>query len=347
MSKLMNRSLKKFIIYAAVVLACSIPVYYFFLSELWQYELNEHEIILTEQAGREDSFLIIGTVTLLTILFFSLLIGGLVLLNRNISRQLWQPFYDSLAKIKNFDLNGQHAVHFEKTDITEFAELNLQLDKLISRSISAYNQQKEFADNASHELQTPLAIIQSKLDLLLQNKSVTDEQYVLIEDAYRALMRVGRINKNLLLLARIDNSQYMDEQLVNLSELLETSVAAFSQFAEAKQLILESCIAKNVEVKGNRDLVEILVNNCLNNAIRHSAPNNTIGINLSEKILVFSNQGNESLVQEQLFKRFGVASSKSPGTGLGLALVKQIAGRYNWRVDYAFSNKRHVFSLYI
>lgn len=347
MSKLLNHSLKKFIIYAGVVLACSIPVYYFFLSELWQYEMAEHDIILTEKAGREDSFLIIGTVTVLTVLFFGLLLGGLVLLNRRISRKLWQPFYDSLTKIKDFDLNRQKAVSFEETDITEFAELNKHLHKLISSTVSAYNQQKEFADNASHELQTPLAIIQSKLDLLLQSKSLTDEQYNIIEDAYKALTRVGRINKNLLLLTRIDNSQYMDKELLDLSELTERSIVAFGQFAEAKQLILKSRILKNTKVQGNRELVEILVNNLLNNAIRHSAPNTTIYITLSEKELVFANQGSESLSQEQLFKRFGVASSKTPGTGLGLALVKQISDRYNWRVSYAFADSHHTFSLHL
>lgn len=347
MSKLLNHSLKKFIIYAGVVLACSIPVYYFFLSELWQYELAEHDIILTEKAGREDSFLIIGTVTVLTVLFFSLLLGGLVLLNRRISRKLWHPFYDSLAKIRDFDLNRQKAVFFEEADIIEFAELNKHLQKLISSTVAAYNQQKEFADNASHELQTPLAIVQSKLDLLMQSKSLTDEQYNIIEDAHKALTRVGRINKNLLLLTRIDNNQYMDREPLDLSDLIEISITASEQFAEAKQLILKPCIYRNIEVQGNRELVEILVNNLLNNAIRHSIPNSVIYITLSEKELVFANQGTESLKQDQLFKRFGIASSKTPGTGLGLALVKQISDRYNWRVSYAFANCHHIFSLHL
>src|SRR5690349_15813406 len=150
MSKLLNRSLKKFMIYAAVVLACSIPVYYVAISRLWQYELDEHNIMLTPEAGREDSFLIIGAVTLLTVLFFILLLGGFILLNRSISKQLWQPFYSSLTRIRNFDLNKQRAIAFEPTSIAEFAELNQSLDRLIAGNIAAYTQQKEFADNASH-----------------------------------------------------------------------------------------------------------------------------------------------------------------------------------------------------
>lgn len=150
MNKLFNLSLKKIMIYAGIVLICSIPVYYIAISRLWQYELDEHNIILTPEAGREDSFLIIGAVTLLTVLFFVLLLGGFILLNRSISRHLWQPFYQSLAQIKSFDLGQQKEITFDKTNIAEFAELNESLHKLIAGNISAYKQQKEFAENASH-----------------------------------------------------------------------------------------------------------------------------------------------------------------------------------------------------
>lgn len=345
MSKLLNRSLKRFVIYAGIVLACSIPVYYIIISQLWQYEMAEHNIILTEKAGREDSFLIIGTVTALTVLFFVFLLAGLVLLNRGISRKLWQPFYDSLARIKNFDLNKQQPVHFEDTDIAEFAELNGHLYKLITGSISAYNQQREFADNASHELQTPLAIVQSKLDLLLQSQSLTDEQYHIIEDAHKALTRVGRINKNLLLLTRIDNSQYMEEERLDLSFVLGKIIGLFNQFAEAKQITLQGDIDQGVTIKANKELLEILINNLLNNAIRHNAAGDIIDVKLYNSELSFINSGTKSLNQDQLFKRFSTASSDTPGTGLGLALVKQIADRYGWSIQYSYKQNKHVFSL--
>lgn len=345
MSKLLNRSLRRSILYAGIVLACSIPVYYFIINLLWRYELAEHNIILTARAGREDSFLIIGTITLLTVLFFILLIGGLTLLNRRISRQLWQPFYKSLEKIRNFDLSRHAVINFEATDITEFAELNQSLQKLIAGSVSAYNQQKEFADNASHELQTPLAVVQSKLDLLLQSRSLTGEQYNIIEDAQQALTRVGRINKNLLLLTRIDNSQYMEEEEISLTDLLYHSVSVVTPFAEGKQLSLQTAIEPGIGLQANRELVEILVNNLLTNAIRHSPPGNHLSIALTENRLVVTNPGTGALNSDHLFKRFSTASSQTPGTGLGLALVKQIADRYGWDVRYAYGDQQHIFSL--
>jgi two-component system, OmpR family, sensor kinase len=345
MSKLLNRTMKRFMVYAGLVLVVSIPVYYYMINMLWQHELNEHHIELTAAAGLEDSYLIIIIVTLLTMLFFILLMAGFILLNRRISKRLWQPFYRSLAKIKSFNLDKQQTVTFEDTDIDEFSELNQSLGKLIAGNIAVYNQQKEFADNASHELQTPLAIIQSKLDLLLQTKLLTGEQYDLIEDANKALSRVTRINKNLLLLAKIENSQFMDKEIIDLSALLENTLVIFSNFSENKNLLLDTRITPGITIEGNKILVEILLNNLITNAIRYTLNDNTIQITLTDKSISIANPGTTSLQQEHLFKRFGTTSSEIPGTGLGLSLVNQICSRYNWKTDYIFNKMQHIFSV--
>jgi signal transduction histidine kinase len=346
MSKLLNRTMKRFMIYAGLVLVISIPVYYYIINQLWHHELNEHHIELTAAAGREDRYLIIGILTSLTMLFFLLLMAGFILLNRRISKRLWQPFYRSLAQIKSFNLDQQQTVTFEDTDIDEFSELNQSLNKLIAGNIAVYNQQKEFADNASHELQTPLAIIQSKLDLLLQSKMLTDEQYDMIEDANKALARVTRINKNLLLLTKIENSQFMEKEPIDLSGLMESILVLFANFSDDKQLQLETDITPDVTVEGNKILIEILLNNLITNAIRYTAHHGSIIVQLSSKALLISNSGAASLHPDQLFKRFGATSSLTRGTGLGLSLVKQICNRYNWRIDYTFENRQHIFSVH-
>lgn len=346
MSKLLNKSLRKLILYAGLVLVVSIPVYYLIISRLWQYELDEHNITLTPEAGREDKLLIVGAVTLLTVLFFILLLTVFIWVNRRISRQLWQPFYKSLEQIKNFDLDQNISVVFDKTDIAEFAELNKSLDKLLAGNIAAYHQQKEFADNASHELQTPLAIVQSKLEVLLQGQTLTQEQYTNIEEALNALSRVSRINKNLLLLTRIENSQFMEKETIVLPELLADMLPQFATIADGKQITLSPVIQQGVQITGNRALVEILLNNLILNAIRHSPAGSDVLVNLSAKTLIITNPGSQSLQQEQLFKRFAIASSQTPGTGLGLALVKQICNRYEWNIHYSFQDGLHVFNLH-
>lgn len=346
MSKLLNRSLKTFIIYAALVLAGSIPVYYVAINILWKYEQLEHQIILTPEAGREDRLLIVGAVTLLTVLFFALLLTGFILLNRRISQRLWQPFYNSLAKIKNFSLEQNKAIQFDKTEIDEFAQLNQSLDKLITGNIAAYTQQKEFAENASHELQTPLAIVQSKLELLMQSQQLTTEQYNIIEDALKALSRVSRVNKNLLLLTKIENSQYMEKDTINVQELLANLIPQFETIAAGKQIKFTIQVQAAVTINGNRALVDILLNNLITNAIRHSEPGSNVLIELTPNRFIISNPGERSLQAEQLFKRFASATIQQPGTGLGLAIVKQICNRYGWIIQYVFNNGQHVFTLH-
>lgn len=345
MNRLLNKSLKKFILYAGLVLAISIPVYYWAMSRLWQYEMDEHNIVLTPEAGREDKLLIIGAVTTLTVIFFALLLAVLIWVNRRISRKLWQPFYKSLENIKTFDLTKNEAPAFEPTDITEFDELNKSLDRLIAGNIATYTQQKEFAENASHELQTPLAIVQSKLELLLQNSTLKNEQYVIIDEALKALSRVSRINKNLLLLTKIENSQYMDKEKIDLSELLEGNISHFSNFSQHKQIEITTDIHPGITVNGNKTLVEILVHNMITNAIRHSPQGGSLWIQLKKNRMDFTNTGDAPLQKEQLFKRFTSASTQTPGTGLGLALVKQICNRYQWHVNYNFAGEHHIFSI--
>lgn len=343
MSKLLNHSLRQIVICAGVVLICSIPIYYFAISRLWQYELDEHNVMVTPEAGREDSFLIIGAVTLLSVLFFITLLAALIILNRRLSKRMWHPFYKSLEQIKNFDLDQPDNTVFEKTYITEFDELNASLQKLLSANITAYNQQKEFTDNASHELQTPLAIAQSKLDLLTQSQHLNDFQFQLIEEVQTALARAGRINKNLLLLTKIENSQFSDIQTIDLVALLEELVDQFGTFFEEKKLVARLEITGNTKIQGNKTLIEILLGNLLTNTIKHSHIPGIVTISLTPHHILISNPGIQSLQVEQLFKRFAVASLTNPGTGLGLAIVKQISLRYRWNTSYQFVNSQHVF----
>lgn len=345
MSKLLNRSLRQFMIYAALLLIISIPVYSFLISRLWQYELDEHKVVLSQADNVEDNYVIVKNITQVTVIFFALMMGGFILLNRRISKRLWQPFYSSLDKIKSFKLDQHQKITFGNTDISEFADLNERLETLIAGSVAAYSQQKEFAENASHELQTPLAVVQSKLELLMQTSSLTNDQYAIIEDALKALNRVSRINKNLLLLTKIENSQFMDEEEINISSLLQTNMRHFENFKDEKQLEIREEIPPNIEVSGNRVLIEMLVNNLLINAIRYSPNKGAISILLTPQCLQVKNPGTSTLNVDQIFKRFGSGSMESPGTGLGLALVKQISARYKWEVSYSFQSNQHAFTV--
>ncbi|WEK18791.1 MAG: HAMP domain-containing sensor histidine kinase [Candidatus Pedobacter colombiensis] len=309
------------------------------------FELNGKFYSLTVETNLEESYETILAITAVTALFFIILLIGFIRLNKRISIKLWQPFYVSLQKIKAFDLSSLEKPEFDKTDIIEFEEMNSSVSRLMDGSISVYKQQREFTENASHELQTPLAVIQSKLDLLLQSQSLSSQQSAIIDESHKALTRVFRINKNLLLLAKIENQQYAGQENINLSLQLEEQIELLSDFLFTKNLKLHQQIAPNVNIEGNRVLVEIMLTNILMNAVRHNVKNGEIGICLEQGELIVSNTAVASLNPEKLFKRFSSAAADSPGSGLGLAIVKEICSRYKWNVSYKFENGAHIFAV--
>ncbi len=309
------------------------------------FELNKKFYSITVETNVEESYETIFVITLITAFFFIILLLGFIILNKRISKKLWQPFYLSLQKIRSFDLSSQQRLSFEKTDIAEFEEMNNSISRLIDQNISVYKQQKEFTENASHELQTPLAIVQSKLDLLLQSSELSKEQSAIIGHTTQAITRVSRINKNLLLLAKIENQQFEHKEPIDFSLQLKEHAALLSDFLLNKNLQIKQQIQPGIIIEGNKVLMEILLTNMLMNAIRHNIENGQVNIELDDQQLRVSNSGITGLNPDKLFKRFVSASTENPGTGLGLAIVKEICNRQGWPLTYNFENKLHIFTI--
>lgn len=140
-------------------------------------KINNQNYVLVVETNVEETEETVAYIAMVTLLFFLILIVGFWILNRRLSKKIWQPFQDTLQKLKSFQLNSQKQIEFQETDTIEFAELNATLDKLLQHSITTYKNQKEFTENASHELQTPLAVLKNKLDILLQSNDLTERQY--------------------------------------------------------------------------------------------------------------------------------------------------------------------------
>jgi signal transduction histidine kinase len=421
MTRLLNKPLKIVIVFTCMVLACSIPAYFYLVESIWLTELDAHHQRLKEQIHtrfnaadpleldtkiklwneiqgvsqiirapgiRNDSVYIaeremmdhgvmeperfrglfstivlggkpyrvtietnveevhetIFAISAITCLFIVFLVMGFVVLNRRLSKRIWRPFTDTLEKLKRFDLNGIHAIDFTKTDIQEFSELNAALTRLIGNNIRVYQQQKEFTQNASHELQTPLALLKTKLDLLIQDGSLTTGQRKIIESLDSSISRVARINKNLLLLAGIENRKYETEE-VDLSRLVRTLMETFKDFAEDQGSSISSKIREGVKISANESLVEIFISNLLSNAVRYGAQKSAISVTLNNQELIVSNGGKFPLNEPDLFRRF-ISAADNPGTGLGLAIVKEVCDKYGWRVTYSFTENQHVFSVF-
>lgn len=306
--------------------------------------LNKKPYRFNIETNIEETQETIFFISITTVFLFVLIVGGLLFLNRRLSKSVWKPFRETLDQLKTFSLNNQTKIEFSKTDVSEFDELNQSLTKLIEHNVSVYKTQKEFTENASHELQTPLAILKNKLDILLQNQDLTEKQYQIAEEMNRALSRSSRINKNLLLLAKIDNKQF-DSETFHLDEVLNQSLEILQEHFEQKNISVKTKISDNVKVNGNIGLTEVLINNLIINAIRHTSINGSILIRLSQSEFEVSNSGTDKLNGDLLFKRFSRFSKDNNGSGLGLAIVQEICKSQNWTIDYRFENNNHIFSV--
>lgn len=287
----------------------------------------------------------IMAIAVLTSAFILLLILGFILLNRKLAKEIWKPFTTTLERLRKFDLNSSDTIYFDETDIAEFEELNQVLSKLIENNRRLYKKQREFTENASHELQTPLALIKSKLDLLIQDPDLSKEQRKLIESVENSLLRVTRINKNLLVLAGIENRDFKSES-IDLSKLVNGVAETFRDFAEVKQSNIFVNISAGKSLLGDEGLIEVMISNLISNAIRHSNSGSEIKILLYDGVLIVTNDGASPLNEKDLFKRFSTVSSENPGTGLGLAIVNEICKKYSWQARYEFKTNRHVFSIF-
>lgn len=299
----------------------------------------------TVETNIEESEETVAAIAITTLFFFLLIVAGILLINRRYSIKIWQPFRDSLEKLKLFNLHQQAKVDFTRSDVTEFEELHSSLRKLIDHTVLVYSAQKEFTENASHELQTPLAILKSKVDLLLQSEQLTAAQYELIEEINKALTRSARINKNLLLLAKIENSQFDQSNVFFFDKLVKQSMRNLREHFDQKQQVIDLQLSEPVQLRGNENLTEILINNLLLNAMRHTAIGGSIVCLLDQSGFQVSNSGDKALPTTLLFRRFSRLSSNNAGSGLGLAIVQEIAKSQHWTVTYHFEDNRHYFTI--
>ena len=263
-----------------------------------------------------------------------------------ISNRLWKSFVNTLQQIEQFNIEQNRQPVFAPTSIKEFQQLHSGLSKLINSNLRAYQIQKEFTQNAAHELQTPLAIFQTKLDLLLQDASLTGEQATILQSLYEAASRLTRITKNLLLLAKIENEQFVETGPLTIGELIEDTFPWLNEQAEEKNITIKEEVKNDIHIVDNQGLVEILINNILLNAIRHNRENGKLNIEVVENKLIVSNTSTrDALDLSALFKRFGKSCKLSGSSGLGLSIIKQICERYGWQITYEHKKGLHYFSV--
>lgn len=303
------------------------------------YKITLYDIII-EQDDIVDGVIesLIKTYLLLLVV---VVIGGWLL-----SRRLIQPFEYTLLAIKNFDIKENERIVLPNTGTREFKRLNEFISQMSDKVIADYQSLKEFTENASHEIQTPISIAKGKLELL-QDSALDSKQKELVDDAAKSLTNLSKIGKTLTLLAKIDNQEFDQKEPVCISEILENMLEEYDELVYLKGIKLKAKIKDEIEWKVNPILFEIMVSNLLNNAIKHNLQKDGfIKIFLEDEKLIIENSGKPLAVDtDSLFARFKKGNQSGSSLGLGLAIIHKICEVSGLKVKYYQKEQLHQISI--
>lgn len=233
------------------------------------------------------------------------------------------------------------------TKIQEFRQLSNAALDMGNRSYKAYEEQKQFIENASHELQTPLAIVRGKVELLAESEGMTEQQMEQLDEIYATLGRAVKLNKSLLLLSRIENGQYTEMEDVSVDEILDELLPDLTDIYKHKQVrLMRKREEQSFIIRCNHSLAQILVSNLVKNSLLHNGEGGELQVLTTPTSLVIKNTGDVPLEGEKLFRRFyhGM-DGKKDSTGLGLAIAHSIALSSSLKLTYEWQDSMHTFRL--
>ncbi|MBR6647879.1 MAG: HAMP domain-containing histidine kinase [Bacteroidaceae bacterium] len=254
-----------------------------------------------------------------------------------------RPLYKLLRWFDNYT-PGKRPSAIPESDVIEFQKLGKAASLAVDRAEEYFEQQKQFIGNASHELQTPLAVIGNRIEWIVDNTTLNEEQYSELSKIQRTLGRLVRTNKTLLLLTKIDNGQFPETADVDIVTLVNREIEVYSDIFAHKEIKSNLKLPQYSIVKINESLAYTLIGNLLKNAYLHSPEGATVTVQVDSRSIIVSNDGDTPLDAERVFNRF-YHDGKNGSTGLGLALVNSICRYYDFKVGYRFEEKQHIFSV--
>lgn len=260
----------------------------------------------------------------LTVLYL-LIVLSILVVNYFVMSRAWKPFREILNNLSRYRFG--HSKSFEPipTKVKEFEELNGQIVNMISRNEEVFAGQKRFLENASHELQTPLAITISKLELLMQEGTLDESQLVRVSEAKQSLHRMVALNKSLLMLSRIDNNQYNEMEQVSFNDVLKNLLHDMEDIIEYKGIEVEFREQGNFTTQFNTDLAQIMLSNLIRNAIKYNTSPGKIRIEVTDSTIDIANSSNTgALNPTYIFERFHKGTQDNQSNGLGLSIVQSI-----------------------
>jgi signal transduction histidine kinase len=310
---------------------------------LFSIEAGGQLYLITVNKSEAETEDLLKLIILVTIAMIALILGLNHFINRKLINKLWQPFYTTIDEIKTYHVSNRKPLELSTQPIDELNLLNDSLNKMTQSIYKDYSALKSFTENASHEMQTPLAVIRSKIDTLLQQADLNEQSLEQILSIENAAQRLSKLHQSLLLLTKIENRQFHLNEKVKLNEILLEKIKEREEIISAKQLTT-TINCKEVELAFHQHLAEILFNNLLNNCIKHSPQNGNIFVELNEDFVCFKNDAQDGALDAQkIFQRFYKSTPTSDGTGLGLAIVKEICKLANFNINYSCKDQQHIF----
>ncbi|MEO5675865.1 MAG: HAMP domain-containing sensor histidine kinase [Chitinophagales bacterium] len=306
---------------------------------------HKHYLIRLSHSKLESDDLLVSLL-IFTIIFMLALIAVIYFFNRSISKKIWQSFNDTLQKLRAFDLTGKNQISFSHSLIAEFEELNQSLSRMTEKINRDYSRLKEFTENASHEIQTPLSIIRGKLEILIQSDQLDEEQMNSIQAINEAISRLSKLNSALLTLTRIENYQFTGIERIHLATFLRNKLAMLDEMLQQKEISVSLDFDEGSFLIMNPSLVDLLFDNLIGNALKHNHEKGFIRIHIGGNKMSISNSGEPARMStEILFDRFVKNSPSSESLGLGLAMVRQICMNYGFGIQYIIEGTEHTMIL--
>lgn len=293
---------------------------------------------------QDDIIEVVSQILLRLFVIFSLvlLLGSFL-----ISRFIFRPFEDLLVSIDRWNLKNNTPLQLPTTSTKELQKLNDFLKRMTNKARHDYQSLKEFTENASHEMQTPLAIARGKLEILQEDPSLSVEQMQLIQSAQLSLDKLSKLGKALTLLTKIENLEFETTDQTNLSEVAQRISRQFEELAEMKGLQLKKNIQPDVRLQIDPLLADIMITNLLKNALQHNIEEGRIELELNERELCVKNTGPEPQgPMHELFDRFKKSNGSNGTLGLGLAIVKKISDVHQMKVEYKFEEELNQVSVH-
>jgi len=289
-----------------------------------------------------------NTILFWIIALYIILLLAIIVVNTVVLQRSLKPLYTILNWLDKLALNKETPPLTINSDITEFQKLSEALLRSAQRNAEMYEQQSLFIGHASHELQTPIAIAQNRLELLADESNLTEEQLIQILKTRKSLENISKLNKTLLLLTKIENNQFPDSKDININELLKSLSSDFNEAYGFLNIDYNIKEETDLVIKMNETLAYVLFSNLIKNAYNHNSNNGQVQIVItSNNIDIVNTAVYGALNPEYIFRRFYQGSKKEGSTGLGLSLVESICKLYKMKISYCFEDNMHYFKVSI